>query len=74
MRKQFVVADNTQGYLVIGKTDNAEDIAVIVKSFFNSANGQGNITVEELNNGKYIKTERFNSEIDKLQTQYWFND
>lgn len=74
MRKRFIVTDNTQGYLIIGKTDNAEDIAVIVKSFFNAANGQGNITVEELSNGKYIQTDKFNNEIDKLQTQYWFND
>lgn len=74
MRKRFIVTDNTQGYLIIGKTNNVEDIAVIVKSFFNSANGHGNIAIEELSDGEYIKTERFNSEIDKLQTAYWFND
>lgn len=74
MRKRFVVADNTQGYLVIGKTDNADDIAVIVKSFFNSAEGQGNITVEELSAGKYYKTDKYDEEIDRLKTAYWFND
>lgn len=73
MRKRFVIADNTQGYMVIDKTDNADDIAVIVKSFFTSAEGQGNITVEELSAGKYARTNEFDDEINKLQTAYWWN-
>lgn len=72
MRKRFVIADNAQGYLIIGKTDNAEDVTVIVKGFFASSEGQGNVTVEELSAGKYIKTGRFDDEIDRLKTAYWW--
>ena len=75
MRKRFVMTDNMTDKgrkkpFVVCKTDSAKELVKSAREFIQQTEGQCKLLVEEVVNGKYLKTDMFDETIDKLMTAY----